>query len=51
MLSLQGKVVIVTGSSRSIGRGTAERLGRDGASIVVTLLVSDDAHWITGQSI
>lgn len=36
MSSLQGKVAIVTGSSRGIGRGIAERLGRDGADVVVT---------------
>lgn len=36
MSSLQGKVAIVTGSSRGIGRGIAERLGRDGANVVVT---------------
>ncbi len=36
MASLAGKVAIVTGSSRGIGRGIAERLGRDGANVVVT---------------
>jgi 3-oxoacyl-[acyl-carrier protein] reductase len=36
MASLSGKVAIVTGSSRGIGRSIAERLGRDGANVVVT---------------
>lgn len=35
-MSLPGKVAIVTGSSRGIGRGIAERLGRDGVNVVVT---------------
>lgn len=35
-MSLQGKVAIVTGSSRGIGRAIAEKLGRDGADVVVT---------------
>ncbi|MBD1848025.1 SDR family oxidoreductase [Cyanobacteria bacterium FACHB-63] len=34
--ALEGKVAIVTGSSRGIGRAIAERLGQDGASVVVT---------------
>lgn len=42
MSSLRGKVAIVTGSSRGIGRGIAERLGRDGASIVVTYAGNQD---------
>lgn len=36
MPSLQGKIAIITGSSRGIGRSLAERLGRDGAKVVVT---------------
>jgi 3-oxoacyl-[acyl-carrier protein] reductase len=34
--ALEGKVAIVTGSSRGIGRAIALRLGRDGARVVVT---------------
>jgi 3-oxoacyl-[acyl-carrier protein] reductase len=36
MGNLTGKVAIVTGSSRGIGRALVERLGRDGAKLVVT---------------
>jgi 3-oxoacyl-[acyl-carrier protein] reductase len=39
---LSGKVAIVTGSSRGIGRAVAERLGSDGASIVVTYAGNQD---------
>lgn len=39
---LKGKVAIVTGSSRGIGRAIAERLGADGASVVVTYAGNKD---------
>jgi 3-oxoacyl-[acyl-carrier protein] reductase len=41
MADLTGKVAIVTGGSRGIGRGIAERLGRDGATVVVNYASSE----------
>jgi 3-oxoacyl-[acyl-carrier protein] reductase len=38
-----GKVAIVTGASRGIGRAVAERLGRDGLAVVVNYQRSRDA--------
>jgi 3-oxoacyl-[acyl-carrier protein] reductase len=42
MANLTGKVAIVTGSSRGIGRALAERLGREGAKVVVTYAGNKD---------
>jgi 3-oxoacyl-[acyl-carrier protein] reductase len=35
-MGLDGKVAIVTGSSRGIGAGIAQRLSKDGAKVVMT---------------
>ena len=39
---LEGKVAIVTGSARNIGRVTAEELARAGASLVINALQAQD---------
>ena len=36
LFDLTGKVVVVTGSSRGIGRAIAERMAEHGAKVVVT---------------
>lgn len=41
-MMLEGKVALVTGGSRGIGAGIAERLGKEGASVVVNYSGSKD---------
>lgn len=42
-MSLTGKVAIITGASKGIGRATAERLAADGASVVINYLSDSKA--------
>jgi 3-oxoacyl-[acyl-carrier protein] reductase len=42
MKSLSGKVAIVTGASRGIGRSIAERIAEEGAIVVVNYSKSSD---------
>ncbi len=48
--SLKGKVALVTGASRGIGRAIAERLSREGAAIVVNYASNDtEARKVVAQ--
>lgn len=43
MTPLKGRVAVVTGGSRGIGRAVVERLARDGAEVVFNYASSADA--------
>ena len=51
MANLTGKIAIVTGASSGIGRGIAERLGRDGASVLVNYHSDEDGGRATAEAI
>ena len=46
---LEGKVAIVTGAGRGIGRAIALRLAREGASVIVADLDEANAQEVTGE--
>ena len=50
-MSLKGKTAIVTGGSRGIGRSIAEKLGQQGASVVVNYTASSAAANEVAQAI
>ncbi len=49
MITLSGKTALVTGSTRGIGRATAERLAQAGATVVVTGRSEDRAREVAKE--
>lgn len=48
-MSLQGKVALVTGAGRGIGRGIALRLAHDGADVALVDVTSDGIDAVSGE--
>src|SRR3990172_5059100 len=51
MPDLTGKVALVTGASRGIGRAIVSRLAQDGADIIINYLGSEEAAMETAEEI
>ncbi len=51
METLKGKVAVVTGASRGIGRATAERLAKYGATVVVNYVTSAEGANVVVEGI
>lgn len=48
-MSLSGKVALVTGGARGIGRATAQRLAADGAAVVLADRLGDEAAAVAAE--
>ena len=46
-MSLEGKVALVTGAGRGMGRATALALANDGANVAVTDILADNVEETT----